>query len=70
VQLLHHAARHYGDARLLRRDVDEDVLGHGSPRLATSGRGRKLNPDAQPNRDWNLRSRLAVSYSGRPITPV
>ena len=31
VQLLHHALLEHGDARFLRRDVDEDFMRHGAP---------------------------------------
>ncbi len=56
VQLLHHAVRHHRDARLLRRDVDEDLFGHGGrsltrkPRQDSGSRGLGRAPSPRRRR--------------------
>ena len=76
VQLLHDALLEHRDARLLRRHVDQDFIGHGresGDAMRTGGASVHRNSDvsvppystARPIRA----SSAAVSASGSPITP-
>ena len=50
VQLLHHAVRHHRDARFLRRDVDQDLFGHGGRSLTRNQPATAASPRAPSGR--------------------
>ena len=73
VQLLHDALLEHGDARFLRRYVDEDFMRHGG-----AGRASLAQPGGAPvaialrrySTERPIRARsAAVSASGSPMTP-